>query len=521
MKSRPEDDSAARDVAGPTGTLDTPAGDVVRLASGAGTDDSDGSAGLSERQRAVRNVGWSAVQKWFVRLAGMATFVVLGRLLAPGEIGLAAIAGAAVGFLGVIADFGMSSFLVQHERPDRRTTSTVFWTVLALGAAGAAALVAGADVLAGLLGEPRAAQVIRVLALGLVLTTANCVPAALLVRDLRFRTMAAQSVVAAVVSAAVGIGFALAGAGVWALVLQNLVQHALTLVWFWLACGWRPAFTVSLPVLRAARRWGTAMIGITLLQGLRDRADQFLVGGLGGVEMLGLWSVAARVLGVVHEVTMSVMDHVALPLFVRVREDAERFGRAYETAVAMSTALLAPAVAVLAVVSPVVIPALFGPQWGPSGPTAQVLTIAYGVGAVGYFNRSALLAHGRAGTAWVLAAVGLLVHAAAVVVSVGHGLTALALGVGVATAVLAVVSAVALRTAVGVGARAYGRAVLALLAAAASVGPMWWVSSRLDGLTGAALVAVVGLAGYALAMWLVNRRLLLEALADLRGLLAR
>jgi hypothetical protein len=326
-----------------------------------------------------------------------------GRLLAPSEIGLATLAVAVVGLLAVVADLGMTTFLVQADEADRRTTSTVFWTALGLGCLGAVLVALTAGPVSEALDEPAAAPVLRALAGGLVLTSLTVVPAALLLRGMRFRAMAGRGVGAALVSAAVGIALAVAGAGVWALVAQNLTQNAVSLVWFWALARWRPSLTFSRPVLREAWRFGSALLGINLVQALRDRADGVVIGSLGGLDLLGYWAVATRLLGLLHEVTMSVMDHVALPLFVRVRDDMPRFLRGFEAAGAMSTAALAPLVAVLAAVSPVLVPGLFGEQWVPSVLPAQLLAVAYGVGAVGYFNRSALLAFRRPRTAWAVA----------------------------------------------------------------------------------------------------------------------
>ncbi|WP_380163724.1 oligosaccharide flippase family protein [Jannaschia sp. R86511] len=475
----------------------------------------------SLRQRAVRNVGWAAVQKWFVRLSGVVTFVVLGRLLDPAEIGLAALALAAVGFLAVVADFGMSTYLVRSEDADRRRTSTVFWSTLVLGVLGALLLVLLSAPLAGALGEPRAAPVLQALAGGLVVTTLTCVPAALLVRRMQFRALAARGVAAAVVGSVVGISLALAGAGVWALVVQSLAQNGFSLVWFWAAARWRPAPVVSVEVLRDVWRVGSPVLGIDVVQAVRDRADQLVVGGVAGVEVLGYWTVATRLVGLVHEVAMSVMDLVALPLFARLRGDLPRFTRAYETAGAMSTALLAPAVAVLAAVSPVVVPGLFGPQWEPAVLPAQVLCVAYGVGAVGYFNRSALLAFDRAGTAWAVATASLVVHVGVLLVAAGWGLVALAWGHGLASVLIVVGSALVLRRTVGVGASAYARSVRALLAAVVALGPMLLLTGAVPGWAGAVLAAAVGAVVYGGLMLLVNRRLVAEALDDLRGLLRR
>lgn len=478
---------------------------------------------LTERQSALRSLGWSALQKWFVRLGGVVTFVVIGRLLEPAEIGLAALALAAVSFLSVVADFGMSTFLVQAHDAGRRTTSTVFWFALTLGCVAALLVAVAAAPFAALLGQPQAEPVLRVLAAGVVLTSLTSVPSALLRREMRFKALAMQGVGSAVVSAAVGISLAVAGAGVWALVVQHLAQNAFTLAWVWAASRWLPALTLSRATLGEIRRFGVPLLGITVLQAVRDRVDQFLVGGIAGVATLGYWTMATRILSLVNEVTMSVMDYVALPLFVRLREDHPRFARGYETAVGFSTAMLAPAVAVLAATSPVVIPALFGPQWQESILPAQLLCIGYAIGAAGYFTKPALLALGRAGVAWAVTGASLVLHVVIAALAVPHGLDVLAAAFSVEILLVVGGSALVLRRSLGLELDAYARAVRSLLAAAAAAAVMFplMAHDRVDGILGALAVALVGMAVYLAVMLLVNRSLVLEALRDARAMRSR
>ena len=99
-------------------------------------------------------VGWTAAQKWLVRISGVLTFVVLSRLLGPADIGLVALALAFLGVLGVVADLGAATFLVQTRSWDERTRNTTFWMTLGLSLAATALVVVLAAPLASLLGEP-------------------------------------------------------------------------------------------------------------------------------------------------------------------------------------------------------------------------------------------------------------------------------------------------------------------------------------------------------------------------------
>src|SRR5688500_13626599 len=221
---------------------------------------------MAEFRTAVAvGVGWTAAQKWLVRIAAVLTFVVLSRLLTPADIGLVALALAFLGVLGVVADLGASTFLVQTQQWDERTRSTTFWTTTALSIAATGLIVLLAGPLAGALGEPRLGPVIQALAPILVVTASTAVPTAILKRELRFRELALREMAAGLTSAVVGVALALAGAGVWALVAQSGTQALVSAVLVWHMSAWRPTRQVSRQAFQELRRFGGPVLGVNLL----------------------------------------------------------------------------------------------------------------------------------------------------------------------------------------------------------------------------------------------------------------
>ena len=314
---------------------------------------------MAEFRTAVAvGVGWTAAQKWLVRISGVLTFVVLSRLLGPDDIGLVALALAFLGVLGVVADLGAATFLVQTRSWDERTRSTTFWTTLTLSLLATGLVVGLAAPLAAVLGEPRLAPVFQALAPILVLSVTSAVPTAILQRELRFRELALREMAAGLISAVVGVGLAVAGAGVWALVGQSGTQALVSAVLVWRMSAWRPTGQVSREAFTELRRFGGPVLAVNLLQSVRDRLEQFLLGALVGVTALGYWTVAVRLLALLVEVSVAVLDSVTLPVFAAARTTAERFRRAFEYALSATQVLLVPALALLAVASPVLLPGL-------------------------------------------------------------------------------------------------------------------------------------------------------------------
>jgi O-antigen/teichoic acid export membrane protein len=258
------------------------------------------------------------------------------------------------------------------------------------------------------------------------------------------------------------------------------------------------------------------------MQMVRDRADAFLIGGLLGPAALGIWTVATRLLVIVSEVSTSVLDAVALPVFSRLREDATRFRQAHGTSVAYTMIFLVPVLAVLAVACPALVPLVFSDQWNAAIPLAQVLCLAYAVGGLGYLNRPVLVSSGRVGVELAVTSSTALLHVAAVAIAAPLGLEVVAWAAVAETLVAVLVGAFALRRAVGIRRPVPAPALRVLLAGLVGTAAGWGVhlvtasSGRWVDLTRPALACAATLA---LVVYLTNGALVREVARDGRRLL--
>jgi O-antigen/teichoic acid export membrane protein len=210
-------------------------------------------------------------------------------------------------------------------------------------------------------------------------------------------------------------------------------------------------------------------------------------------------------------------------VFAAARTSADRFRRAFEYALSATQVLLVPALALLAVVSPVVIPWAFGPQWGASIPPAQVLCLAYGIAGLAWFNRAALLSHGRPGVELGLTATALVVHLGLVVAVAPLGLTALAWAFVAEAVVTVLLGTVVLRQTLDLGAATLARAVRVVgsgvLAVAAALGAMQVLA--LGPVPGVLVGGAVTVAVLAAGVRLTNGALLHQLADDARRLVGR
>lgn len=372
---------------------------------------------------------WTAAQRWGVRVATAATFVVLGRTLSPSEFGVVALATVLVSLFGVFAEVGLTTYLVQAREVSQRLISSVFWSALGLSVCLAAAVALIAPAAARVLDTPDLTAPLQVLASTIVLHALSGTQTGLLKRRLQFKGIAVRALLATVVSCTVAVSLALGGAGVWALVAQSVSYAVVTALVLWRVSEWRPSMCFAWSEARAALGYGSSILLLELLSVMKRRGDVLVVGVVAGPVTLGLYAVAARVSALVLDTVVSVISTVSTPVFARLRDDLPRLRRAYLTAVDTSAAVMAPVLLLVAATAEIGLPLLMGDTWADAVPALQYLAIGGLMSTLVYFDRGLMLALGRQRLELVLAALTVGVGLLLVAVAARYGLAAAAAAV--------------------------------------------------------------------------------------------
>jgi len=178
---------------------------------------------------------WNAAGSFLRAGSGFLLGVILGRLLGPQPFGLVAAALLPIGLGQLLVDQGVSAELVQRPRIDPGDLRRARNRQLIMGAGLGLTLALTAPLLAAWYRMPPLRSVLWVLAPLFLVQALAQVPMALLKRHLRFRRLQAIQVGSYLVGyLGLGVPLALAGLGVWALVLaqwlQFLVQTGLLLL---------------------------------------------------------------------------------------------------------------------------------------------------------------------------------------------------------------------------------------------------------------------------------------------------
>jgi O-antigen/teichoic acid export membrane protein len=249
-----------------------------------------------------------------VRLATqVAGLVLLARLLTPEDFGVFAMAAAVAGFVGVVNAVGFSMQTVQKPDLTMQDVSNGFW--LGLGTSVGLLLISAAlaPLAASVYGDARVAPLIAALAVALVFQALYAQQEALLARRMQFGTIAYVHVAGAIAGLAGSLALAGAYPGAWALVLLQVVPHAVTAGLVFAVVSWRPTRLQRDSAARSTLAFGGWVSGFNVLNYFGRNADNMLIGWRFGAEALGPYALAYRLLFLPMQLISFPVFKVAVP----------------------------------------------------------------------------------------------------------------------------------------------------------------------------------------------------------------
>src|SRR3990172_10158551 len=181
-------------------------------------------SGAPFRVHTVRGLFWSGLQRTGGQAIGLATFIVLSRLVPPTDFGILALANVYLLVVLLFVEQGVNQAVIQRHSLSPEHLDAAFSVSLALAILLMLLTIALAGSLAQVFHEPTLEPVLRWLSLTVLLSGLRATQTAILHRQLRFRELAVRSTVAEGIGGVVGIGMALAGMGVWSLVGQAVAR---------------------------------------------------------------------------------------------------------------------------------------------------------------------------------------------------------------------------------------------------------------------------------------------------------
>lgn len=381
---------------------------------------------IALRQKAARGVFWTAIGSWGDQLATFVVFVILSRLLSPAAFGLVALASVFTRFVKILAEQGLGDAIVQHPDPDKEHLDTAFWASTAVGVALSALLAGTSGLIANLVGQPDLAPVLAVLSLSVAIASLGSVQIGVLTRELAFGSLTTRKLLAVTVGGVAGVVCALAGLGVWSLVVLTITSEVVGVATLWRVTDFRPGLSFSREHFGQMIRFGSSVVGFRIMNFFKKRSDNLLIGSFLGAAALGFYTVGYRLLNIMIDLTTAIVSMVAFPVFSRTQGDLRRTQAAFYRAIKHTSLLAFPAFLGLIVIAPEATRLLFGSKWDPSVPVMRVLALAGLLQSVMFVNGVLMKALGKPSWRFAITTFEAGVTVVAFLISVRFGIVAVA-----------------------------------------------------------------------------------------------
>ena len=320
-------------------------------------------------------ITWKLTGQVAIQLSRLLTVAVLARLLTPHDYGAAAIAIALAMFAPTVADMGVGSALVQAENASRTVRSTAFWAAVGSGLTLFVITAMAAEPIALFMGEPEVAGMVAAGGLTFAIYALGSASQAVYTREMRFRSIELRNWLALMTGGAIAIAAAVAGAGPWALALQQVVYMAVLVTALWFRAGWRPALEFSRPVFRDLASFAIRIAGGRWARLIELLVLTVLIGRLASVPDLGAWTFGMSMVILPLSLIAIPIAEVLFSAFSRLRNEPERMAALWLDNIAYLAAALMPVLLGLIVVAPDLIPAVFGTRWEVSVGIVQILSV--------------------------------------------------------------------------------------------------------------------------------------------------
>jgi O-antigen/teichoic acid export membrane protein len=328
------------------------------------------------KQKTVGALAWSFIESFASQGIQLVVGIVLARLLTPKEFGLIGMVLVFTAISESFIDSGFSGALIRKKTCSQEDYSTVFYFNLAVGILLYLVLFILAGSISRFYKEPKLIGLIRVLAVGVIISSLGLTQRTVLTRNINFKLLARISIMSSVISGSVGISMAYCGWGVWSLVWKTLCQNFAVVGLLWIWNKWTPLFAFSAKAFREMWSFGSKLLASRLIDTIYGNIYYLIIGKYFSATTLGYYTRADQFAGIPSSCLTGVVGRVAFPVLASVQDDEVKLKAGYKKLIKCTMLISFVCMIGMAAVAEPMVRALIGDKWLFSVPYLRLLCFA-------------------------------------------------------------------------------------------------------------------------------------------------
>ncbi|MCP9773224.1 lipopolysaccharide biosynthesis protein [Synechococcus sp. Tobar12-5m-g] len=342
--------------------------------------------------RFLRNIGWMGLSEFGIRISRLLATVILARLLSPNDYGIAALVMMTHEFIRVFTRNGIGEKLVQAPASEvEEMCNTAFTLNWLLGILLFFIQTLGSFAAASFYGQSELIRPIILIGLTYLIYPLGSVQTSLILRENRMNVFGMTQLASVMTDNILIAIFALNGFGMWSIILPKFLVAPIWVIMVYRFHPWRPNWRPTLLHWRRILGFGSRILGVELLNTLRENIDYLLIGRFIGVSQLGIYYFAFNAgLGM----SLSAVNAMGLTLYsdlCDVSHDRLLLQQRFQRNLSTIAKVIIPLVTLQASLAPLYVPIVFGQKWVDRGAVPILIVICLSALSRPFANAASML----------------------------------------------------------------------------------------------------------------------------------
>lgn len=347
------------------------------------------------KTKTVHGVLWSALERFSLQGIQFIINIIMARLLSPSDYGLIAMLAIFLQISQAFIDSGFTNALIQRKDRTETDFSTVFYFNVVIAGVFYLILFVSAPWIADFYHMPALVVITRIIALNLVISALSAVHKTKLTINIDFKTQSKASLSAAVISGIIGIWMAYVGWGVWALVIQTLLNSLLLTLLLYYFLHWKPLWVFSMDSFERLFSFGSKLLVSGLIHTIYHNMYALVIGRKFSAKDLGYYMRAEQFAIFPSSNLNAVISRVTFPVLSNIQDDTERLAESYRKYIRFSSFLIFPLMIGLAALAKPVVTLLLTEKWLGVVVLLQILCFDWMFDHLSVINLNLLYVKGR------------------------------------------------------------------------------------------------------------------------------
>lgn len=384
---------------------------------------------MSTSNTIVSNLLWRFLERCGAQLVSFVVSIIIARILGPEYYGIIAIINIYTGIISVFIDSGLGNAIIQKKDPTDLDYNSVFYFNILSSSILYLALFFLAIPISKFYNNPDLIIYIRVQSILLLISGIKNIQQSYVSKNLLFKKFFFSTLGGTIGAAIIGILLAVKGYGIWALIAQSLFNNLIDTIILWITVPFKPKFIFSIKRLFELFRYGWKLLVSSLIDNIYNKLTQFIIGKKYSPTDLSFYDKGSHFPEIIIFNINNSINSVLLPTMSNIQDDIVRLKELTSKSIKLSSYIIMPLMAGLAVCAESIVILLLKDQWLPCVFFIRIFCFSYAFYPIHTSNLNAIKALGRSDLFLILEIIKKIVGIIAILVSMTISVKAMAISI--------------------------------------------------------------------------------------------